>query len=96
MRFNGIFNFVLSRVQIHFDWTMRSENETVLLPEVRKSQTGNASTSYLMLDVDFAVQRTFRCMTNNSLGAGQWCEIDVAGECLAFLGRGGWYENGDG
>lgn len=59
---------------------MRTENETIRMPEVRKSQTGNASTSFLLLTEDFAAQRTFRCLTNNSLGMGQWCEIDVAGE----------------
>lgn len=63
---------------------MRSENQSIAFPEVRKSQVGNISTSFMLLDDDLTVQRVYRCMANNSLGAGQLCEIEVSGK-LHFL-----------
>lgn len=59
---------------------MRIENQTVDLPEARKSKVGNISSSFIALEDNLTAQRVYRCMANNSLGVGQICEIEVTGK----------------
>lgn len=63
-----------------FEWSVKSDNETSGLQEVRSSDTGAYPASFLILNNDFAVQRTYRCVANNSIGVGTFCEIEVAGK----------------
>lgn len=37
--------------------------------------------SYYILQEDYAIARTYRCVANNTAGPGAFCEIEVAGEC---------------
>lgn len=43
--------------------------------------------SYLVLDRSFHMLRTYICYTNNSVGEGAPCEIQVPGELMVFLNR---------
>lgn len=61
---------------------MKSDNETKLELEVRNSESGGLPASFLILNNDFTVQQTYRCVANNSVGSGQFCEIEVAGKFL--------------
>lgn len=63
--------------EVSFAWWRLSENDT---EEVQNISPDGAS-SYLVLDFDFTVMRTYRCVANNSVGLGSYCEIDVAGKC---------------
>ena len=80
MHYNFIFCF-----QISFDWSVQSENETTHLLEVRNSKSDGLPASFLILDNDFKVMRTYRCIANNSVGVGSYCEIDVAGKFYFFF-----------
>lgn len=62
--------------EVGFSWQRMSENDT---EEVQTTSQDGAS-SYLVLDFDFTVMRTYRCVANNSVGVGTSCEIDVAGK----------------
>lgn len=62
--------------EVSFTWWRMSENDT---EEVQTTSQDGAS-SYLVLDYDFTVMRTYRCVANNSVGVGSYCEMDVAGE----------------
>lgn len=64
-----------------FEWSVKSDNETNGLQEVR-SDSGAYPASFLILDKEFTVQRTYRCVANNSIGAGTFCEIEVAGKLM--------------
>lgn len=63
-----------------FEWSVKSDNETSGLQEVRSSDSGAYPASFLILNNDFTVQRTYRCVANNSVGVGTFCEIEVAGK----------------
>ncbi len=66
-----------------FDWTMKSDNETNILQEVRSSDSGGYPASFLILNNDFTMPRTYRCVANNSVGIGTFCEIEVQGKLLS-------------
>lgn len=63
--------------EVSFTWHRMSENDTEE-EMAATSQTG--ASSFLVLDYDFSVMRTYRCVANNSVGVGSYCEIDVAGK----------------
>lgn len=60
---------------MEFEWSMKSGNETNVIEEVRHSD----GHSILILNNE-SVQRTYRCVANNSVGVGTFCEIDVVGK----------------
>jgi hypothetical protein len=60
-------------------WEFKSENETVdiqLRGELRNRK------SFLLLNDDFHEKRVYRCIANNTVGNGTYCEIQVAGHLL--------------
>ncbi|XP_055692645.1 hemicentin-1 isoform X4 [Lutzomyia longipalpis] len=59
---------------VDFHWSLKTENDTIDAYNVR--QDGIAS--YLILEDDVLVTRTYRCVANNSVGVGSICEVDVA------------------
>lgn len=72
--------FVLSTtLQADFSWSIKAENETV---ESLGSGDKKAfeDKSYYILQEDYAIARTYRCVANNTAGPGAFCEIEVAGE----------------
>ncbi|XP_037031703.1 hemicentin-2 isoform X5 [Bradysia coprophila] len=68
--------------EMDFEWSVKSDNETTGLQEVRNSDSGGSPASFLILNNDFTVQRTYRCVANNSVGVGTFCEIEVAGHLM--------------
>ncbi|XP_037824694.1 uncharacterized protein LOC119612879 isoform X5 [Lucilia sericata] len=68
-----------------FSWSIKGDNETV-------EWLGNGDhkafkdKSYYELKEDYAIARTYRCVANNTAGAGTFCEIEVA-EQLAWWQR---------
>ncbi|XP_037824691.1 uncharacterized protein LOC119612879 isoform X2 [Lucilia sericata] len=60
-----------------FSWSIKGDNETV-------EWLGNGDhkafkdKSYYELKEDYAIARTYRCVANNTAGAGTFCEIEVA------------------
>lgn len=66
-------------MQADFSWSIKGENETV-------EWLGNGDhkafkdKSYYELKEDYAIARTYRCVANNTAGAGTFCEIEVAGK----------------
>lgn len=67
--------------EVDFAWSVKAENETY---EVMSSRQKDAL-SYLLLDEEFIETRVYRCIANNTVGTGSYCEIDVAGEWLKVL-----------
>lgn len=67
-------------LQADFSWSIKAENETV---ESLGSGDKKAyeDKSYYILQEDYAIARTYRCVANNTAGPGAFCEIEVAGEC---------------
>ncbi|XP_037890321.1 uncharacterized protein LOC119637932 isoform X6 [Glossina fuscipes] len=68
-----------------FSWSIKAENESV---EWLGSGDNKASKdkSFYILTEDYAIARTYRCVANNTAGAGQFCEVEVA-EQLAWWQR---------
>ncbi|XP_030385039.1 uncharacterized protein LOC115632156 isoform X2 [Scaptodrosophila lebanonensis] len=58
-----------------FSWSIKAENETV---EWLGSGNSKSSQSFYELQEDYAIARTYRCVANNTVGAGAFCEIEVA------------------
>ncbi|XP_041564226.1 uncharacterized protein LOC108136874 isoform X9 [Drosophila elegans] len=65
-----------------FSWSIKSENETV--ESLGSGDKKNfVDKSFYILQKDYAISRTYRCLANNTVGSGPFCEIEVA-EQLAF------------
>lgn len=60
-------------------WEIKSENETAdgQLRGILKNKK-----SYLILNDDFHEKRVYRCLANNTVGNGTFCEIQVAGHLM--------------
>ncbi|XP_017137475.1 uncharacterized protein LOC108152559 isoform X3 [Drosophila miranda] len=72
-------------VEADFSWSIKAENETV---EYLGSgdEKSFADKSFYVLQEDYAIARTYRCVANNTVGSGAFCEIEVA-EQLAWWQR---------
>ncbi|XP_034655580.1 uncharacterized protein LOC117893187 isoform X9 [Drosophila subobscura] len=72
-------------VEADFSWSIKAENETV---EYLGSgdEKAFADKSFYVLQEDYAIARTYRCVANNTVGSGAFCEIEVA-EQLAWWQR---------
>ncbi|XP_055855839.1 uncharacterized protein LOC129919053 isoform X2 [Episyrphus balteatus] len=70
-------------VEADFSWSIKAENDSV---ETLGNGKINKDKSFYILDEDYAIARTYRCVANNSVGAGTFCEIEVA-EQLAWWQR---------
>lgn len=74
----------LFRIQSDFVWSLKSENETDVsdkgIDQFETSQSKNHG--FLILSDDFTNTRTYYCVANNSIGAGQSCQIEVTGILL--------------
>ncbi|KAH8258880.1 hypothetical protein KR038_011496 [Drosophila bunnanda] len=65
-----------------FSWSIKAENETVeFLGSGDKMES--LEKSYYILQEDYAIARTYRCVANNTVGSGSFCEFEVA-EQLAW------------
>lgn len=67
--------------EVDFGWSLKAENESYEIMNARV----DGILSYFVLDEDFIETRTYRCVANNSLGMGSYCEIDVAGKTRRFI-----------
>ncbi|XP_070136707.1 uncharacterized protein nrm isoform X6 [Drosophila bipectinata] len=72
-----------------FSWSIKGENETI---ENLGSGYPNdlSDKSFYVLKADYGITRTYRCLANNTVGSGTFCEIEVD-EQLAWWQR--WEEN---
>lgn len=43
------------------------------------------SQSFFVLEDGYEITRTYRCVANNTVGSGAYCEIEVAGESIIYL-----------
>lgn len=59
-----------------FEWSVKMENETEILPE--PSTPGTDTVSFLTINDDKG--RTYRCVANNSVGIGTMCSIEITGK----------------
>ncbi|XP_041564220.1 uncharacterized protein LOC108136874 isoform X3 [Drosophila elegans] len=60
-----------------FSWSIKSENETV--ESLGSGDKKNfVDKSFYILQKDYAISRTYRCLANNTVGSGPFCEIEVA------------------
>lgn len=73
-----LFSLFRTTLQADFSWSIKAENETV-----ESLGSGDKKTyeekSYYILQEDYAIARTYRCVANNTAGPGAFCEIEVAG-----------------
>ncbi|XP_055919479.1 uncharacterized protein LOC129951381 [Eupeodes corollae] len=70
-------------IEADFSWSIKAENDSV---EHLSNSKIKGEKSFYILDEDYAIARTYRCVANNSVGAGTFCEIEVA-EQLAWWQR---------
>uniref|UniRef100_A0A1I8PBA5 Ig-like domain-containing protein n=1 Tax=Stomoxys calcitrans TaxID=35570 RepID=A0A1I8PBA5_STOCA len=68
-----------------FSWSIKAENESVEALGSGDSKTFKDK-SYYVLKEDYEIARTYRCVANNTVGVGAFCEIEVA-EQLAWWQR---------
>lgn len=59
-----------------FEWSVKMENETEILPE--RSTSDTETVSFLTINDDKG--RTYRCVANNSVGIGTMCSIEITGK----------------
>ncbi|XP_054086403.1 uncharacterized protein LOC105214792 isoform X4 [Zeugodacus cucurbitae] len=72
-------------VEADFSWSIKAENDSAEWLGSGERR-GFADRSYYVLDDDYAIARTYRCVANNTVGPGSFCEFDVA-EQLAWWQR---------
>ncbi|XP_039230059.1 uncharacterized protein LOC6540104 isoform X14 [Drosophila yakuba] len=68
-------------IEADFSWSIKTENETD--ESLGSGKKENSDKSYYILQTDYAISRTYRCVANNTVGYGSFCEIEVA-EQLAW------------
>lgn len=64
--------------EVDYAWSLKSENETLDAANAEEREMS----SYLVLKGEFIETRIYRCVANNSVGTGSFCEIDVAGKSV--------------
>ncbi|XP_041448121.1 uncharacterized protein LOC111077461 isoform X3 [Drosophila obscura] len=71
-------------VEADFSWSIKAENETV---EYLGSgdEKAHADKSFYVLQEDYAIARTYRCVANNTVGSSAFCEIEVAAGSALFI-----------
>ncbi|XP_070064173.1 uncharacterized protein nrm isoform X6 [Drosophila virilis] len=67
-----------------FSWSIKAENETVETLGAGDKKTF-ADKSFYILQEDYAIARTYRCVANNSVGPGAFCEIEVAAGSALYI-----------
>ncbi|XP_049314276.1 uncharacterized protein LOC105225255 isoform X9 [Bactrocera dorsalis] len=72
-------------VEADFSWSIKAENDSAEWLGSGERQ-GFTDKSFYVLDDDYAIARTYRCVANNTVGPGSFCEIEVA-EQLAWWQR---------
>lgn len=66
-------------LQADFTWSIKADNESM-------EWLGNGEErsykdkSFYVLNLDYVIARTYRCVANNTVGTGTFCEIEVAGK----------------
>lgn len=65
--------------QAHFTWSIKTENDSIEL-----DGRDERSQSFFILEDGYEITRTYRCVANNTVGSGPYCEIEVAGEFSVF------------
>ncbi|XP_032573492.1 uncharacterized protein LOC6620129 isoform X11 [Drosophila sechellia] len=69
-------------IEADFSWSIKTENETDENLGSGKKEN-SVERSFYILETDYAISRTYRCVANNTVGYGPFCEIEVA-EQLAW------------
>lgn len=69
----------LPSFQADFSWSIKAENESVESLGSGDSKTFKDKSFYVLKE-DYEIARTYRCVANNSVGVGAFCEIEVAGK----------------
>ncbi|KAH8351258.1 hypothetical protein KR084_001851 [Drosophila pseudotakahashii] len=69
-------------LEADFSWSIKAENDTVQVLGSGDKKTFSEKSFYI-LETDYAISRTYRCVANNTVGSGPFCEIEVA-EQLAW------------
>ncbi|XP_036226718.2 uncharacterized protein [Bactrocera oleae] len=64
-------------VEADFSWSIKAENDSAEWLGSGERQ-GFTDKSFYVLDDDYAIARTYRCVANNTVGPGSFCEIEVA------------------
>ncbi|XP_054735884.1 uncharacterized protein LOC129242947 isoform X2 [Anastrepha obliqua] len=72
-------------VEADFSWSIKAENDSAEWLGTGERQ-GYKDKSFYVLDDGYAIARTYRCIANNTVGPGTFCEIEVA-EQLAWWQR---------
>ncbi|XP_020816455.1 hemicentin-1 isoform X4 [Drosophila serrata] len=60
-----------------FSWSIKAENETVEFLGSGDKKDSLEKSYYTLLE-GYAIARTFRCVANNTVGSGPFCEFEVA------------------
>ncbi|XP_075164374.1 neuromusculin isoform X2 [Haematobia irritans] len=60
-----------------FSWSIKAENESVEALGSGDSKTFKDKSFYVLKE-DYEIARTYRCVANNTVGVGTFCEIEVA------------------
>ncbi|XP_070071317.1 uncharacterized protein nrm isoform X7 [Drosophila takahashii] len=69
-------------LEADFSWSIKGENDTVQVLGSGEKKTF-LEKSFYILQTDYAISRTYRCVSNNTVGSAPFCEIEVA-EQLAW------------
>ncbi|XP_032573486.1 uncharacterized protein LOC6620129 isoform X4 [Drosophila sechellia] len=64
-------------IEADFSWSIKTENETDENLGSGKKEN-SVERSFYILETDYAISRTYRCVANNTVGYGPFCEIEVA------------------
>nr|NP_001246891.1 neuromusculin, isoform F [Drosophila melanogaster]AFH04562.1 neuromusculin, isoform F [Drosophila melanogaster]AHA95700.1 FI21256p1 [Drosophila melanogaster] len=64
-------------IEADFSWSIKTENETDENLGSGKKEN-SVEKSFYILQTDYAISRTYRCVANNTVGYGPFCEIEVA------------------
>ncbi|KAL5292690.1 nrm family protein [Megaselia abdita] len=67
--------------EAQFTWSIKTENDSMEL-----DGRDERSQSFFVLEDGYEITRTYRCVANNTVGSGAYCEIEVAGQ-LAWWQR---------
>lgn len=76
---------MFSLLQVSFEWSVRTENDTEFLNEQKSIENSESdAVSFLSLNDDYNQERTYSCIANNSVGIGGMCSMKVEGKYQIF------------
>lgn len=63
-------------LQYTYKWYQKTDNDTIELEDGDKRVD---KSSHYILNYDLSITKTYRCLVTNSIGAGSYCYMEVAG-----------------